>query len=74
MVDMPSNQTKPNQSKTKTCTVYGEGNVNNQMCQNQFAKFSAIDSSLNNAPLWSRLFKIDSNQIMRIISVLSFLM
>ena len=43
----------------KICAVYGEGAVIDQICQKWFAKFSARDSSLDDAP-WLKLIAIKS--------------
>ena len=51
----------------KICAVYGEGAVTDQMCQKWFAKFRAGDFSLDDAPQFSRLVEVDSDQIETII-------
>ena len=47
----------------KTCAVYGEGAVTDEMCLAQFTKFRARDFSLDNAPWSGRPVEVDSNQI-----------
>ena len=56
----------------KTCAVYGEGAVTDEMCLAQFTKFRARDFSLDNAPWSGRPVEIDSDQIetLRKISVI----
>ena len=45
----------------KICAVYGEGVVTDQMCQKWFAKFHAVDFSLDDAPrLGTPVVKIKS--------------
>ena len=44
------NATETHTHTKKICAVYGEGAVIDQICQKWFAKFSARDSSLDDAP------------------------
>ena len=38
------------ETQKKICAVYGEGAVTDRTCQKWFAKFPAVDFSLDNAP------------------------
>ena len=53
--------------KKKTCAVYGEGTVTDEMCLAQFAKFHARDFLLDNAPWSGRPVEVDSDQIKTLI-------
>ena len=56
----------------KICAEYGEGAVNDQMCQEWFMKFCAGDFLLDNAPEQGRPVEVDSDQIkiLRTINVM----
>ena len=47
----------------KICVVYGKGAVTDRTYQNQFAKFSAGDFSLDHASWSGRQVEVDSDQI-----------
>ena len=49
------------------CTVYGDDAVTNRTCQRWFAKYSAGDLLLDNAPLLGRPIEVDSEQIETLI-------
>ena len=51
--------------KKKICAVCGEGAVTT--CQRWFAKYSAGDLLLDNAPLLGRPIEVDSEQIETLI-------
>ena len=55
------------ETQKKVCAVYGEGAVTDQTCQKWFAKFSARDFSLDNAPWSGRRVEVHSNQIKTLI-------
>ena len=51
----------------KTCAVYGEGAVTDEMSLAQFAKFRARNFSLDSAPWSVRPVEVDSDQIKTLI-------
>ena len=55
------------QCKEKICAVYGGGAVTDQMCQTWFAKFSAGDSLLGDAPQLGRPVEVDRDQIKMLV-------
>ena len=51
----------------KSCAVYGERAVTDQVCQKWFVKFHAGDFSLDDAPQSGRQVEVDRDQIEKII-------
>ena len=51
----------------KICAVSGESAVTDRMCQKWFAKFRAVDFSLDDAPRSGRPVEVDSDQIETLI-------
>ena len=49
--------------KKKICAIYGEGAATDRTCQKWFAKFSAGDFSLDDAPRSGSPIEVDSDQI-----------
>ena len=49
--------------KKKICAIYGEGAATDRTCQKWFAKFSAGDFSLDDAPRLGSPIEVDSDQI-----------
>lgn len=51
----------------KICTVYGEVTVNDQTCQQWFAKFCDSDISLNDTTRLGRIAKIYNEQMKKLL-------